>query len=236
MPIIRGRPQRRDRESVVQGTRWSKDEIALEILRLYAANEPLNYGDVQKNHLRLLRAATRYFGSWKGAVEFAGLDYDAIRRYKVWTRERIVEKIRQYHQEGHDLAWRHVSLELDPALAAAAIRPNRFGSWREALAEAGLDYDEIRRHRAWDDDQILAELRRLSNEGASLRVSDASVEHPSLVAAARRRFGGWYEAVIAAGLDEMDARRGLGEEWDEETAQGQVSWSSLQEADEAPAA
>ena len=33
------------------GNRWSKEEIGLEILRLYAANAPLNFGDVQKNHL-----------------------------------------------------------------------------------------------------------------------------------------------------------------------------------------
>lgn len=213
-------------------TRWTKDAIALEILRLYAARQPLNYGDVQKNNLRLLRAATRYFGSWKAAVEFAGLDYDAIRRYKVWTHERIVEQIQQYHREGKDLAWRHVSLELDPALAAAAIRPNRFGSWRAALAAAGLDYDEIRRHRAWDDEQILAEIRRLHESGASLRVSEAAVEFPSLVAAARRRFEGWYEAIVAAGIDELEARRGLGDDWDEETAAGQVSWTALQAAAE----
>jgi hypothetical protein len=214
----------------VLGNRWSKDAIAIEILRMYAANEPLNYGEMQRSNLRLLRAATRYFGSWQRAVEFAGLDYDSIRRYKVWTCERIVEQIRKYHREGHDLAWRHVSLELDPALAAAAIRPNRFGSWREALAAAGLDYDEIRRHKAWSDAEILEELRRLHAEGASLRVSDATEEHPSLVAAARRRFDGWYEAIIAAGLDEMDARRGLSDDWDEETAAGQFSWSALQTA------
>jgi hypothetical protein len=214
----------------VQGNRWSKDGIALEILRMYQTRQPLNYGDVQKSNLRLLRAATRHFGSWKNAVEYAGLDYDSIRRYKIWTPERIVEQIREYHREGKDLAWRHVSLELDPPLAAAAIRPNRFGSWREALAAAGLDYDEIRRHKAWDSNQVLEDIRRLREEGASLRVSDAAVEQPSLVAAARRRFGGWYEAIVAAGVDELEARRGLGDEWDEETAVGEMSWSSLQAA------
>src|SRR5688572_17916661 len=103
-------------------TRWSKDEIALEILRLYAARQPLSYGEVQKNHLRLLRAAARYFGSWKNAIEYAGLDYEQIRKYQVWTRERIVEQIQKYHTEGRDLSWRHVALELDPPLAAAAVR------------------------------------------------------------------------------------------------------------------
>ena len=100
--------------------RWSKDEIALEILRLYAAREELNYGSVQANHLKLLRAATRYFGSWQEAIEFAGLNYDDIRRYRVWSDDRIVQKIRKYHKEGKDLSWRHVSTVLDPPLAAAA--------------------------------------------------------------------------------------------------------------------
>jgi hypothetical protein len=189
--------------------RWSKDEIALEILRLYAASEELNYGSVQQKHLKLLRAATRYFGSWKSAIEFAGLNYDEIRRYRVWTEEKILATIRKYESEGKDLSWRHVSTELDPPLAAAAIRSSRFGSWQKALEEAGLDYDAIRRHRYWDDDLVVNELRELAGQGESLRVSDVTEKNPALVAAARRRFEGWYEAVEAAGFEEKKARRGV---------------------------
>jgi hypothetical protein len=189
--------------------RWSKDEIALEILRLYAAREELNYGSVQQKHLKLLRAATRYFGSWKDAIEFAGLNYDEIRRYRVWTEDKILAAIRKYEREGKDLSWRHVSTVLDPPLAAAAIRSGRFGSWQKALEEAGLDYDTIRKHRYWDDAIVVNELRELAEQGQSLRVSDVTEMKPALVAAARRRFDGWYEAVEAAGFDEDEARRGV---------------------------
>jgi hypothetical protein len=189
--------------------RWSKDEIALEILRLYAAREELNYGSVQQKHLKLLRAATRYFGSWKDAIEFAGLNYDEIRRYRVWTEDKILATIRKYEREGKDLSWRHVSTVLDPPLAAAAIRSGRFGSWQKALEEAGLDYDTIRKHRYWDDEIVVNELRELAEQGQSLRVSDVTEMKPALVAAARRRFDGWYEAVEAAGFDEDEARRGV---------------------------
>jgi hypothetical protein len=189
--------------------RWSKDEIALEILRLYAAREELNYGSVQQKHLKLLRAATRYFGSWKDAIEFAGLNYDEIRRYRVWTEDKILAAIRKYEREGKDLSWRHVSTVLDPPLAAAAIRSGRFGSWQKALEEAGLDYDTIRKHRYWDDEIVVNELRELAEQGQSLRVSDVTEMKPALVAAARRRFDGWYEAVEAAGFDEDEARRGV---------------------------
>lgn len=208
--------------------RWNKEQIAGEILHLYSAKQPLNYGHVQKNHLRLLRAATRHFGSWQAAVEFAGLDYQKIRRYQIWTRERIVEQIQQYHEAGQDLSWRHVSTELDPPLAAAAIRTNRFGSWQAALEAAGLEYEEIRRNRCWDADAIVEELQRLHAEGSSLRVSDAAVERPALVAAARRRFDGWYEAVTAAGIDEWEARRGLSDDYEEEMVRGEMSWSESQ--------
>lgn len=209
-------------------TRWSKDEIGLEILQLYAAGEALSYGEVQKNNLRLLRAATRYFGSWKTAIEFAGLDYDSIRRYRVWSEERIIEQIRKHHAEGRDLSWRFVSTELDPALAAAAIRPSGFGTWQQALTAAGLDYEEIRRHRAWDAGAVLEELRRRHARGESLRVSDAAAECPALVAAARRHFDGWYEAIEAAGLDDLEARLGLDPEYDRVIARGELSWSQTQ--------
>jgi len=184
----------------------------MEILRLYAAGEELNYGSVQQNHLKLLRAATRYFGSWKDAIEFAGLSYEEIRRYRVWSEDRILSTIRKYHKEEKDLSWRHVSTVLDPPLAAAAIRSNRFGSWQKALEEAGLDYEAIRKHRHWDDDLVINEMRALAERGESLRVSDVTETHPALVAAARRRFEGWYDAVEAAGFDEDEARRGLEDE------------------------
>jgi hypothetical protein len=207
--------------------RWDKDQIALEILRRYSSGQPVSYGEVQKSELRLLRAGARYFGSWKKAVEYAGLDYDEIRRYRVWTAERIVEKIQQYHREGKDLSWRFVSTELDPPLAAAAIRGNRFGTWQAALQAAGLEYDEIRRHRAWDADTVVMELRRLHDHGASLRVTDAEQGSAALVAAARRRFEGWYEAVNAAGLDRMQARDPLLDaEDDEEEVQTETSWAA----------
>lgn len=44
--------------------KWNKDAIALEILSMYESGETLNYSSVAGNNLSLLRAATRYFGTW----------------------------------------------------------------------------------------------------------------------------------------------------------------------------
>jgi hypothetical protein len=189
---------------------WTRETICAGILARHAAGGSLSYGDIEKEDAPLLRAAMRYFGSWKRAVEVAGLDYDAIRRYRAWSRELIVERIQQYHAAGEDLSWRNVATVLDPALAAAAVRPSRFATWAAALQAAGLSNGPDRRQRSWEPQDILAELRRLHDAGHSLRAIDAARARPALVAAARRRFGGWYDAVTAAGLDEAAARTGPG--------------------------
>ena len=113
--------------------KWSKESIGLEIVSMYESGENLNYASIATNNLALLRAATRYFGTWEAAVKFAGLDYDSIRRYKSWTRERIVARIQELHAQDVDLSWRNVCLNVDPQLAAAATKKSHFGSWREAL-------------------------------------------------------------------------------------------------------
>lgn len=187
--------------------RWSKDEIAMEIRSLYLDGKELNYTSVERNHLALLRAACRYFGSWKDAIEYAGLDYDRIRKYKAWTNEKILARIQELHRKEVDLSWRNVSTNVDPALAAAAVRPQRFGSWRAALEAAGLNYDEIRRYREWDESQVVNELLGLHEAGEPLNSRDVQETTPPLFHAARRRFEHWDNALEAAGLDVDQIRK-----------------------------
>jgi hypothetical protein len=196
--------------------KWSKESIAMEIVSMYESGENLNYSNIADNNVTLLRAATRYFGTWEAAVQFAGLDYDQIRRYKSWTRERITARIQELHAQGNDLSWRNVSLNVDPQLAAAATKKSHFGSWREALESAGLDYDAIRRYREWDDKRIIKMVRELHDRGAGLNAKSMEQEDITLITAARRRFESWHEALTAAGLDYRNIvqrapfKRGLG--------------------------
>ena len=181
--------------------KWSRDNIGLEILRLYNAGENLNYAAVAQEQVALLRAATRYFGSWRAAIESAGLDYETIRRYKVWSRARIIERIQELHVQGEDLSWRQVSLEGDPQLAAAATKQKHFGSWGLAVAAAGLDYSQIRRYRDWDESTIKIKLTELHAQGADMNAKRMEESDVALITAARRQFDSWDGALTAAGLD-----------------------------------
>lgn len=182
-------------------SKWNQETIAAEILRRFDAGLDLSYSGMTRENLPLLRAATRYLGSWQAAVEFAGLNYDDIRRYRSWTNDRIIERIRELYAEGQDLSWRHISLTLDPSLAAAATKKSHFGSWRAALDASGLDYDAIRRYHDWSEDVVLRKVRELFAEGKPLNAKTMERENITLITAARRRFPSWDKTLAAAGLD-----------------------------------
>ena len=184
--------------------RWNRETIAGEILRRYDAGLELSYSAMSKEDLPLLRAATRYMGSWQAAVEFAGLNYDDIRKYRSWTKARIIDRIRELFAKGEDLSWRHVSLTLDPSLAAAATKKSHFGSWRSALDAAGLDYDDIRRYHDWSDDEVLRRVKDLYAQGKALNAKSMEKDDITLITAARRRFPSWDRTLVAAGLNYRD--------------------------------
>ena len=181
--------------------KWNQDAIAAEILRRHEARLDLSYSGMTRENLPLLRAATRYMGSWQAAIEYAGLNYDDIRRYRSWNNDRIVDRIRELYAKGEDLSWRHVSLTLDPSLAAAATKKSHFGSWRSALETAGLDYDAIRRYHDWSEEEVLRRVRDLYAQGKALNAKSMEKNDITLITAARRRFPSWDRTLAAAGLD-----------------------------------
>jgi hypothetical protein len=180
---------------------WTRRNIVAEIRHLHAGGEELNYASAELRHLNLVRAAAWHFGSWRTAVERAGFDYGELSKYQRWNRERIIERIRELHAQQADLSWREVSLHLDPALAAAALRPNGFQSWREAIEAAGLNIEQVARYAHWDDARVLEEISALQQAGEALSSKAVQQSHQGLFCAARRRFGSWDNALEVAGLD-----------------------------------
>lgn len=130
-----------------RGRIWTRETI-LAAIRAEAKNgHALNYSSIQERVPSLLRAAERVFGSWGMAVEAAGFDYSSIRRYRLWTRDSVIERIRWWFEKGEDLSWRNVVKVLDPPLAAAALSAHRFTSWDEALQAAGIELTQSGTYR-----------------------------------------------------------------------------------------
>ena len=186
---------------------WSEQLVSEEIRTWHEAGKPLYSHYMRQNYQELLAAGIRYFGTWRTAVETAGIPYDSVRKYRDWSKERIVETIQRLEKDGVDLSFRSMMLSKYAPMVYAAIRPNHFGSWKEALIGAGLAPEEIYRYRSWDDESILTEIRRLNDTGADLSSKKMDENANPLIATARRRFGNWGAAVERAGIDYSAVRR-----------------------------
>jgi hypothetical protein len=185
---------------------WTRQAILDEIRRMHKAKEDMSYASLEQNHLSLMRASAWHFGTWRRAVEEAGIDYETLSRYRRWTKERIVARIQELYAQGQDLSWRAISQEVDPALAASALRPNGFGSWPEAIEAAGLDINDVARYKYWNKDRVLKAIQERHKAGVNLSSRNAQKNDQSLFCAARRRFETWDNALEAAGLDASKIR------------------------------
>ncbi|HEY0076938.1 MAG TPA: hypothetical protein VGB77_22830 [Abditibacteriaceae bacterium] len=191
---------------------WTKEKLVEKIRELDKQGVDLSPTAIQQTHSALFASARSrsHFGSWRAAIEAAGLSYDGIKRLKQrWSHEEIVRQIQEHHKQGNDL--------LDPmfkikhrSLYLAACAHRYFGSWRRAIQAAGLDHEDMREGHVWTRRRILDTIQGMSNRGESLNWAHIEEHCPGIYRAARRRenFGSWHHALIAAGVAPAMQRRG----------------------------
>jgi hypothetical protein len=168
---------------------WGRRSVISEIKRRYQAGEPSctkGFGDP-----KLAKAAWRIFGSWSKAVEAAGLSDQIIvpKPPRYWNENDVIALIRKYHLEGHSFS---MMITWKKSLLDAANR--FFGSWSNAVHAAGFEMP----NRKWSRDVVVAEIQARINSERSLSTYDT--DNINLVAAGRRYFGSWKNAIKAAGV------------------------------------
>src|SRR5205085_10420216 len=110
---------------------WDKPRIKAELKRLYRSGVNLSYNALAKRRQSLVSAAAYHFGSYRKAVERAGIDYAAVTRRPRWSKLLIITQIKQARKNGEDLHWSAVTRRRDElGLAAfASLQPRLFGRW-----------------------------------------------------------------------------------------------------------
>ena len=188
---------------------WKKTDIVEKIEQLHRDGQDLSYNAMCRTDQSLVSAATYHFGSYRKAVQKAGVDYADVTRRPRWTKARVIDLIKQARRDNQDLHWSAVTRRRDELgkAAFACLQERLFGTWDRALQAAGLDPDEISLYRSWDEESILYELRSLSREGKPMNSGSLQQEDPGLLAAAMRRFGSYDAALLAAKLDPEQIRR-----------------------------
>jgi len=126
-----------------------------------------------------------------------------------WSRELVVQEIRRLNEENDDLRHSRAS-KSHPRLVSASVR--YFGSWRNGVRAAGIDYESIREKsqgarlkkvRKWCKESIAGEIKKLIDSGESLAAATVRAKHSALFSAAvsQRYYGSWRNALTALGLD-----------------------------------
>lgn len=180
-----------------------------------AEGKELNYKTMQADCPGVLAAIRTVFGGYAEAIKAAGFDPASVcRRGRMVsaypTRESIVEAIRRRRTEGKKLNAAAVAdaAEGEPALHSRAIR--LFGSWRNALAEAGVDPDEVCAWKYRTPESVLDAMRNRVNSGIPVGakfVLKGENADTSLYTASVRHFGGWVNALKAIGVAYKPPRR-----------------------------
>lgn len=120
-----------------------------------------------------------------------------------WTRERIIRHIIERQAEGRPMTIGGKGI--DHQLYSAARRI--FGSWRNAILAAGISPNDVLAWERWSPDKVLAKIRVIARRRRPLAANQRERGFRNLVSAARRYFGSWSKAVLAAGVDPTRLQR-----------------------------
>ncbi|MBS3821603.1 MAG: hypothetical protein KGY81_07565 [Phycisphaerae bacterium] len=171
---------------------WRRDQILNLIRRRHAAGLPIAAHNVVPQSAEV--ASRRLFGSWRAALKAAGVP-NPSRSHPIWTKVSVVEGILARQLAGEPI-YAYAVAQHASRLYDAARR--HFGSWREALAVAGIAPEQVqRRHSPYTKAEILDHLRQSAEKCENYRLAS---QHPEpIVKAARWLFGSWHKTLQAAG-------------------------------------
>jgi hypothetical protein len=171
---------------------------------------------VQREAPDLYARACENFGTWETALKYASVRVPRVVSGNAVSPDRVLGKIRYMCRKSSTLS-AAACRERDRRLYDSACL--HFGTWRRALAAAGINLSQARvrrKPRALDKQWIVAELKRRKDTGQSLVWRDVCFDDHALATAARHAYHGWNRALIAAGLRPEQAVVPGGPLWDRE--------------------
>jgi hypothetical protein len=184
---------------------WTFERILDGVRQLAGETDALSRRRAEEACPALVRAVTRHprLGSWRSALEAAGLNPGDHMRRRRWSAEAIVAEIRRIATDGGSLVGARIRTA-HPALFAAACSPRHFGSWGQAVAAAGVAGQASTRRPPWTRQRIIDTLKALHARGFPLSTTWLRTHGwASLTAAAVRpgMFASWRDALECAGID-----------------------------------
>jgi hypothetical protein len=181
--------------------RWTVDLILQTLRKLHKQRVPMWSRQIRKSNGALYSAAIHWFGSYRNAIESAGIEYQSVRRLERgrWNTKTVRRELRRLYQD--KAALHHAAIEKEnPALVLAAYR--YFGSYGSAINAAGLNYNRIRVRPmpSWDKKRVINRIREIEKNKTGLWTRAVRRVDPYLDRAANRCFGSYRRAARLSGI------------------------------------
>lgn len=188
---------------------WTPEYLIDRIHHMDARGIPLHATAMLKAEPPLVTAAVRFFGSWDGALEEAGIEAESTRLRQATAprnAEALIEFLKERSSEGKPLNYK--AMQSDHPGVLCAIR-EVFGNYKEALKAAGFDLQTVCRRGAMvsaypTKESIVAAIRKRHMAGQRLSASAVADEKDGdlpLHSRAVRLFGSWRGALVEAGVN-----------------------------------
>lgn len=121
-----------------------------------------------------------------------------------WTRESVIAEI--VRREARNLPLSSSAENGQGALLyRAGVR--LFGSWRNAVRAAGIAPSRADQRISWTPAKVIFAIRALARKRRTIGFNELYRQNSYMVLAARRFYGSWPKAVMAAGLDPLRFRQ-----------------------------
>jgi hypothetical protein len=188
---------------------WPKPEIFVLLQNLVKKHGYVSTGLLLRarrpGYVRPDWAVGRLFGSLEKAVREGGIRHGkgpagttkSLLMRPAWTKwspESVLRALRERIRLGLPMNAAAIQ-KLPGSIYHAAVK--RFGSWPETLSLLGLDPERIQSHRVWSRERVLSAIRKL---GRPVSHTEIHRRDSGLLQAARKQFGGWRSACLAAGI------------------------------------
>jgi len=132
-----------DYKSVRRQESWNRNRIKKLLKKHKDSGEGFGYIEFEKRRPKLFHAAVYHFGSWANALTAIGIDYNKVKRFTAWDRDKIKRKIRYLYKKQQDISYKVMKRSGRTNLLSAANY--HFGGWGKAIDAWGIDYDRIRK-------------------------------------------------------------------------------------------
>jgi len=194
----------------------TKKAFIVEIKRRKKNRLPLNFSEIKTGAFRdtgLYPAGRKLFGSWKNAIEAAGLDYQKsclVPQSPYPTKEAVIDEIKRRKKEKLPLYSNYLRKKSSKTKALLQSGHRFFRSWGNAIEAAGLDHRKISRKPPspyQTKEAVIKEIRRRKEKGLAINakaLEKGEGRDLALQGKAATLFGNWTRALTAAGFDYLE--------------------------------